>query len=401
MALDEDFDAGAEEGALVANIAHFARVLRTAGFNIGPARVLDVLEAVRVVGIADRRDFYWALRCVFVARASERELFDQAFHIFWRNPRLLERALALAMPDSATSEVVAEPVNRRLGEALSAGAERSPSSADDEGPSDATPSWSNQELLQGKDFEQMSGEEMALVKRVIAKLRLRFPRFPSRRYQMHARGNRFDMRTTLRHSLRGGPGVISLAMKRRRVFEPPLVILCDISGSMSVYSRMLLHFVHAIMSDRSRVHAFVFGTRLTNISRAFAEKDVDLALERVALQVDDWSGGTRIGACLRTFNRHWSRRVLGQGALVWLISDGLDRDAGEGVAREAERLSKSCRKLVWLNPLMRFAGFAPRALGMRALAPHVDELRTVHNLKSLEDLGNAFMSATLEREQRT
>jgi hypothetical protein len=225
-------------------------------------------------------------------------------------------------------------------------------------------------------------------------MRLDLAEVPTRRFRVHPRGARIDMRRTLRQSLRGGPQALTLARAQPRTLPPPLVILCDISGSMSRYSRMLLHFMHTLTGDRERVHSFVFGTRLTNISRHLENTDVDAALDRISGAVDDWSGGTRIGACLHDFNRFWSRRVLGQGALVLLITDGLDRDLAAGLEQQAERLHKSCRRLIWLNPLLRYERFEPRAAGMRALLPHVDDFRTVHNLASLarlcEVLADAF-----------
>ena len=236
----------------------------------------------------------------------------------------------------------------------------------------------------------MSAEEVERARRAVARLRLPVPDVATRRFRPDPAGRRIDMRATLRASLRAGSGAMALARSRRRTRVPPLVLICDVSGSMSRYSRMLLRFAHTVASDRDRVHTFVFGTRLSNVTRHLRTRDVDDALARVAGSVDDWSGGTRIGECLHAFNRDWSRRVLAQGAVVLLISDGLDREAGAGLAEEAERLHKSCRRLVWLNPLLRYEGFEPRALGMRAILPHVDELRAVHNLASLEALVSAL-----------
>ena len=202
----------------------------------------------------------------------------------------------------------------------------------------------------------------------------------------------------MRAALRSGRDVIPLKWKSRRRRHPPLVVLCDISGSMSRYARMLLHFLHAITNDRDRVHSFLFGTRLSNITRHLRNKDVDLALEKVSKQVLDWSGGTRIGACLQDFNVTWSRRVLGQGAIVLLISDGLDRDDASGLSREMERLHKSCRRLIWLNPLLRYDGYEPKSQGAKAMMPHVDEFRPVHNLASLAEL-TAVLSRPVRRRQ--
>ena len=241
----------------------------------------------------------------------------------------------------------------------------------------------------------MSAEEIERAKRLIRTMRLPIMAVPTRRFSADDRGPRVDFRKTLRRSLRGGGAMIDLARKRRIRRHPPLVMLADISGSMDRYSRMLLHFMHAVTNDRDRVHSFVFGTRLTNITRQLRQRDVDVALARVGDLVEDWSGGTRIGHCLDDFNQVWSRRVLGQGAVVLLITDGLDRDAGDGLEAAMERLHKSCRRLIWLNPLMRYDGYAPTAAGARAMIKHVDDFRTVHNLTSLEEL-----TATLGREHR-
>jgi uncharacterized protein with von Willebrand factor type A (vWA) domain len=205
-----------------------------------------------------------------------------------------------------------------------------------------------------------------------------------------AHGPRIDLRGTLRTSLRGNADVIPLRRRAQRKEHPPLAVLCDISGSMSRYSRMFLHFLHAITNDRDRVHTFLFGTRLTNVTRHLRHRDVDVALAGVARAVADWSGGTRIGASLKEFNLRWSRRVLAHNAVVLLISDGLDRDAGADLSEAMERLHKSCRRLIWLNPLLRFDGFEPVALGVRLMLPHVDAFLPAHNIDSLADLARAL-----------
>ena len=381
-------------GRLGPNLMHFARTLRAAGLPVGTGAVLDALRSVEAVGLARRDDFYWTLHAVFVRRADQRPLFDEAFHVFWRNPRLLERVTSLLLPTVQTPpRGDARPLSRRLSEALFAGAQGTPRLREEEEEVDATLTWSDREILRERDFEQMSAAELARARAAIAKLRFAVPPAPSRRYRPHARGSLVDMRTTLRRSLRRGAGDVQLARRRRLDRPAPIVVLCDISGSMSRYSRVLLHFAHALARDRTRVHSFVFGTRLTNVTRQLRDRDVDAAIERASEAVADWSGGTRIGQCLDRFNREWSRRVCGRGAVVLFISDGLDRDAGEGLGPQIERLRKSCRRLVWLNPLLRFEGFEPKAAGVRALLPHVDELRPVHNLESLEDLAAALLAA--------
>ena len=376
-------------GRLLANIMYFARALRAAGLPIGPGKVLAAVEAVRAVGIADRSDFYWALHAVFVNRRDQRELFDQAFHIFWRNPELLEKMMGLMLPAIRGAEQ-GEEMSRRLAEALHPGegsGKDRPSETEIE--VDATMTFSARELLQKMDFEKMSNAELARARAAIRRMVLPLADVATRRFAPDPRGARTDMRASLRAQLRSGD-LLSLKRKRRRRRPPPLVVLCDISGSMSRYSRLFLHFMHAVTNDRDRVYTFLFGTRLTNITRFLRQKDVDIALDRVAGAVEDWSGGTRIGQCLAEFNRRWSRRVLGQGAVVLLITDGLDRDAGAGIGQEMDRLHKSCRRLIWLNPLLRYEGFAPKSLGMRAILPHVDEFRPVHNLESLDELVTAL-----------
>ena len=379
-------------GRLLANLMYFARTLRAAGMPVGPGRLLAAVEAVRAVGLTNRRDFYWTLHAVFVNRRDQRELFDQAFHIFWRNPRILEKALAMVLPQTRmdTGAPQVEMI-KRLAEALhgnSASAREEP--AEERLELDAALTFSERELLQKADFEQMSTEELHLAKRALARLRLPLMAVKTRRFAPDPAGPRVDMRATLRAALRNGAGAIPLKRRRVRTNHPPLVILCDISGSMSRYSRLFLHFMHAVTNDRDRVHTFLFGTRLTNVTRYLRAKDIDVAVDRVTGAVDDWSGGTRIGDCLAEFNRRWSRRVLGQGAVVLFISDGLDRAGGEGLAPVMERLHKSCRRLIWLNPLLRYEAFEPKSLGMKAILPHVDEFRPVHNLASLGSLIEAL-----------
>ncbi len=383
-----------EGGRLAQNLMRFGRVLRAAGLPVGPGKVLDAIRAVETVGISSRADFYWALHAVFVNRRDQREVFDQAFHVFWRNPKIMERLMALVLP-SFRAEGVGDQmeVSRRVAEAMQGNAGAFPETQTEENNEievDATLTFSEKEVLRAMDFEKMSADEIRKAEAAIRRLAARIKMEPTRRFRPDPSGSRIDLRQTMRSALRGNPDVIDLKRRRRVMKPPPLVALCDISGSMSRYSRLFLHFLHAVTNDRDRVHSFVFGTRLTNVTRDLRQKDIDVALARVAQHVEDWSGGTRIGATLHEFNTRWSRRVLGQGAVVLFISDGLDRDAGAGIEREIERLHKSARRLIWLNPLLRYEGFAPKSMGVRALLPHVDEFRPVHNLESLEALATAL-----------
>jgi len=348
---------------------------------------LEALRAARLVGIGSRNDFYWALHAVFVNRRDQRELFDQAFHLFWRDPGLLERAMALAVPSPPGDQ---DQTSRRVAEAMktvrSGAVDDRTVKQEETVEGDAAHSWSRREILQKKDFEKMAAEEIRAARQHIQRMRLPIMAVPTRRWRPDQAGARADMRASLRAALRSGGAVIPLRRRKRRRRHPPLVILCDISGSMDRYSRMFLHFMHAITTDRDRVHTFLFGTRLTNITRYLRHRDIDIALDKISRVVEDWAGGTRIGRCLHGFNRDWSRRVLGQGAVVLFISDGLDRDAGDGLGAEMQRLHLSCRRLIWLNPLLRYEAFAPKSIGIRAIMPHVDEFRPVHNLDSLRTL---------------
>ncbi|GMU73508.1 MAG: VWA domain-containing protein [Burkholderiales bacterium] len=373
---------------------HFVRVLRATGVPVGPAKTIDALAAAEAVGLENRSDFREALASVLCSRREHLDLFEQAFELFWRNPKLLEKMAAALLPQvqGRTGEEQAPPdVPARLAEALAPPREDAPARAgDDEVTLDAAFTFSPREVLQHHDFATMTAGELGQVRRMIARLRLPLPEVALRRMRRDDRGRRVDLRATLRRMAGAAGRAAPLAFRARRRAPPPLVVLCDISGSMDRYSRMMLHFLHAITNDRHRVHVLLFGTRLTNVTRHLKHRDVDVALARVAASVEDWAGGTRIGASLAEFNRRWSRRLLGQNAVVLLISDGLDAEAGTGLDAEMERLAKSCRRLVWLNPLLRYADFEARPAGIRAMLPWVDDFLPVHNLASLEALAETL-----------
>lgn len=373
---------------LSANVMHFARVLRGAGIPVGPDRVIDALHALALTGIENRDDFYWTLASVFLDRREQFDLFDQAFDVFWRNPRLLERALALKLPAAEQRDPDARKPSSRIADPLAVAARLDDTQESEE--ENANPSFSGRERLRRADFDTMTGQELAQAKALIARMRLPIPDVRTRRLRPAPQGERVDLRATLRASVRGGTGLIPLRRCTSARRHPPLVILCDISGSMNRYARMLLHLVHAITNDRDRVHTFLFGTRLTNITRHLRHRDVDVALSGIARSVEDWSGGTRIGSAVHAFNLRWSRRVLGQNAAVLMITDGLDRDTHAGLGDEMARLRRSCRRLLWLNPLLRYQDFEPRAAGMRAMLPHVDALLPAHNIDSLAGLAQAL-----------
>jgi uncharacterized protein len=373
---------------LAANVMHFARLLRRAGLPVGPAETLAAQQALTRIDLGNRAETRTALRAVMTHRHEHAEAFDQAFALFWRDPTAAEQAAAMALLEAQKDKKLERPppAARRVAEAFQQKREHRPAAQDEPPVQDAVLTVSDQERLQRMDFEAMSADEIATAKREIRRLTLPLDVRRTRRLRPDARGPSTDLRRTIRNSLRQGGEILEIARSRRQTRPPPLVVLCDISGSMSRYAQILLHFLHAVTNDRDRVHVFLFGTRLTNITRQLRNRDPEVAFQTVSHTVPDWSGGTRIGEALATFNRRWARRVLGQGAVVLLITDGLDRDGAAHLADNMDRLHRSCRRLIWLNPLLRWSGFEPKSQGIRAMLPHVDDFRPVHNLDSLRAL---------------
>ena len=372
------------QGSLAENIMLFARLLRATGMPVGTGSVLNAIRAVSLIGIESQQDLHTVLLCQFVSRREQMPVFDQTFALFWRNPKLMEKLMGAMLP-TLQSDQDQQPLIRRLGEALSSSNTQSSGQDEEQVELLANLSASESEILQSRDFEQMSESELQVAKKMLKHLKLPVKPIQTRRHQASVSRARIDMRRTMQNSLRNSE-LIPLQFKRQITRPPAIIVLCDISGSMAQYSRMFLHFMHAMTNNGDRVHSFLFGTRLTNISRYLRNKDVDLALEETAKAVEDWSGGTRIGFCLKQFNQHWSRRMLGQGAVVILLTDGLDRGESPELGKQMERLSKSCRQLVWLNPLLRYKKFEPRAEGVRIMLPYVDVFRSAHNINSLAEL---------------
>ena len=390
-----------DDPKLAENITHFARALRRAGLPVGTHHTLDAIRAVEAVGFTDKTDFYWTLHACFVSRPDHAQVFTQLFRMFWRDPKQIEDLMAIMLP--AMSRLAQsrppDPGDTRASAALTEGTEP-PDAPEDESSEeteieiDASRTMSAEERLRSLDFEQMTVEEAAAARRMLARLTLPVAPLRTRRAKPSPQGARIDTARTLRNAVRNGGEMRKLSYSVPRLRWPALVTICDISGSMSQYSRMVLHFLHAVANEKgagwAKVHGFTFGTRLTNITRHFLQRDVDAALAAAGAEAQDWEGGTRIGDCLHTFNRDWSRRVMGQGAVVLLITDGLDRGDPDLLAAEMKRLHLSARRVIWLNPLLRWDGFAPKARGIAAMLPHVDSLRAGHSIKSLEDLAMAL-----------
>ncbi|CUH50600.1 vWA domain-containing protein [Shimia marina] len=390
-----------DEPKLTHNITWFARALRKAGLPIGTGRLLDAIRAVEAAGFTSKEDFYWTLHACFVSRPEHRVVFAQVFRLYWRDPRFLEHMMSMMLPAvrGVQEDRATQAGEKRAAEALLDGFDQTvPEGQHEEQGTeielDASMTMSSEEKLRTLDFEQMSTEEIAQAKRMLSRLTLPVDPIASRRTQVAARGRQLDWRATLKHAMRHGGNVSNLKHKDRSERWPNLVVICDISGSMSQYSRMVLHFLHAVANHKgagwAKVHGFTFGTQLTNITRHLATKDVDAALTAAGAEAQDWAGGTRIGECLHAFNRDWSRRVMGQGAVVLIITDGLDRGAPDALAKEMKRLRLSARRLIWLNPLLRWEGFAAKAQGIRAMLPHVDSFRAGHSIASIEALAEAL-----------
>jgi len=388
-----------EGGRLADNIVYFARALRTAGVPVGPRAVLDAIEAVDVARIGNRQDFYWTLHAVFVKRHEHSILFDQAFRIFFRKRAFLDKLIAAMLPEQKVDEAEKPPPGmQRIQDAL--GPQQREAQEKSEVEIDARLTVSDREGSAKKDFAQMTAAEIAAARAALARMRLPLDEVKTRRLGPSRRGRLIDLRRTVRASMKAGGALIDLKYLGERTKAPPIVALLDISGSMSQYTRLFLHFLHAVTDARKRVHTFLFGTRLTNVSRALRSKDPDEALAACSSHATDWSGGTRIATSLHDFNKHWARRVLTQGAVVLLITDGLERDGDDTLAFEIDRLHRSCRRLIWLNPLLRYEGFQPRARGVRTILRHVDELRPIHNLESMHDLIRALAQGSGDGDRK-
>ena len=397
-------------GKLVANIVYFVRTLRRAGVPVGSAQTLQAIRAVQAAGFTQRRDFFFTLRATLITRIEHLDVFERIFSMFWRDPEFLEVMVQTMLPMIQTQAAKGDKksAEQRAAEAMMDGAPPPPQSdiqdSREEVEVDAEFSFSANEKLGSMDFEQMSNAEMVAAKQTIKSMSFPIKPIPSRRLIPSPTGSRIDARATFRATMRAGGEAIELPKRKPKTRPLDLVALCDISGSMSTYSRLFMHFLHSVSLTRgqgwAKVHAFTFGTRLTNITRSLSKRDPDAALEAVGKQSQDWDGGTRIGDSLDAFNKYWSRRVLARGAFVLIVTDGLERQNTDQLEREACRLRRSARKVIWLNPLMRWEGFTPQAAGIRALLPHVDSFHSCHSLNSLRDLADALSSGGLDEKQR-
>lgn len=370
---------------------------------VAPSQIKDLIRAVDVVGFKKKSDFFETLRACLITRPEHMAAFNQVFNLFWRDPEFLNKMMQTLLPFAQNMDEVLppKPAATRAAEAMS---EPTPNNAEDQTQAneeiilDAQFSFSQNERLTSMDFEQMSNAEVRDAEKVISTLRFNLPKSLSRRYRPSISGSRIDARATFHKARTSGGEILKLVKKKRTKKPRNLIILCDISGSMSTYSRMMMHFINALtinsrsytQSEWDNIHAFTFGTKLTNISRMIGEKDPDIALSTVGKLVQDWDGGTKIGANLEDFNRNWSRRVLSSDAVVLLMTDGLERDDVDLLESQIRRLQLSCSHLIWLNPLLRYEEFEPLASGIKTILPHVDKMVSCHNINSLTELSAAF-----------
>lgn len=408
--LDEAIEAAGTN--LVGRVAKFAQLCRAQGLPIATGQVIDCCRALHCIEIADQTEFYQACRCTLLTRHIDEPLFSYLFARFWlgrdvRPLSIIDRETHSALLDKQDPNQVgaqaggaeAQAVRLLIDMPESEAVDEEPEAEDDSAP-DQTAAYSAREVLRQRDFSQLEAAEIAEVRRLIALLRWQPATRKLRRTKQAAKGPRSDPRRAFRLSLATGGEMMSLPRRVHRRKPRPLVLICDISGSMERYTSLLLRFLHALRQGRGGVETFVFGTRLTRITRQLRRRDTDAALAEVASEVVDWGGGTRIGDSLATFNRRWGRRVLGHDAAVVVISDGWDRGEPQVLAAEMAHLQRLSHRLIWLNPLLGLAGYEPLTRGMRAALPFVDDFLASHNLASLEQLGAFLRDLDDQRPER-
>jgi len=378
-----------KSGNLLTHMLAFGYLLREMGVPISPGQMVVVADSLEHIPITRREDFKAALRCMLVLRREDLPLFDNAFEFYWRQAH--ENDLDSMLMQAIVPQAKVPRRQLRLPRRKPDEPEQ-PEEEQEREELELQLTFSHDEQLRKKDFAQCSWEEVQAAKQLIQRMRWRLEERPTRRRRAARRGRLLDFRRTLRRNMRFGGEPLLLAWRETRTTPRPLVVICDISGSMERYSRILLQFVHAITAGLGQVESFVFGTRLTRITRQLRQQDIDDALDMVSKHVMDWSGGTRIGDAVKAFNYRWGRRVLGHGPVVLLISDGWDRGEPELLRREMDRLQRSCHRLIWLNPLLGSPGYEPLTVGMQAALPFVDDFLPVHNLVSLEQLGARLAS---------
>ncbi len=387
----------ASENRITQHIIAFGRVLRRAGLEVATAQIMDAMRAMQLIGLRSRADVYQALFSIFVTRREQVELFNQAFHLFWRAPSKLPQVMSLILPQLKMPETAQSKQSLRVKQALAENeAQIKPPQSrpknEQKEAVDLVLTYSSLEVLRKKDFAAFTNEEVEMARQLLSEMNWNIPSKRTRRFNPNAKGRMLDLRKTVRKNMRNEGELIQLSWRGNQTRMRDIVVLCDISGSMERYSRMLLHFIHTITAGMRRVETFVFGTRLTRITRYLKQRDIDDAVSSVSQKVNDWAGGTRIGDALKDFNSLWTRRVLRSGTVVMVISDGWDRGDIPLFEREVARLSRSCYRLIWLNPLLGYENYEPLTRGIQTAMPYIDDFLPVHNLESLEQIGEVLSS---------
>ena len=408
---------------LLFRLTEFGRILWEVGIDVGPRKMLDLTETLAYVDVTNKEDFYNTLKCSLLAKHEQEALFDQMYLYYWYMRDQLDKKKAdapgtarrdekhLRLPPSELKRL-AEHLNApqeqrkdlraemRESERRRRDSDRRDDDTDDDTANPHGLAYSAIEALRKKDFESFTWDEVQEAKKLMAEMRWHLGMRPTRRKRPSRRGSYPDMRRIVRRNLKYGAELLELTWRETKRKPRPLVIICDISGSMSLYSRLLLHFIHTISNGLLNVEAFVFGTRLTRVTRQLKKRDVDDAVRDVSKTVQDWSGGTRIGDALHYFNHKWARRVLGRGAVVLIISDGWDRGEPGVLEAEMDRLQHSCHRLIWLNPLLGSPDYRPLTIGMKTALPYIDNFLPAHNLDSLIQLGNLLATIDDSRPMR-
>jgi uncharacterized protein with von Willebrand factor type A (vWA) domain len=408
---------------LLYRLTEFGRILWEVGIDVGPGKMLDLVETLNYIDITNKEDFHNTLKCSLLAKHEQEMIFDQMFLYYWyMRDRQEKKAETPGVTKREDKPLRLPPSERkRLAEHMNAAveqrkeikpemreterkrsiAEREDAEKEDDDTNPQGTAYSAIEMLRKKDFESFSWEEVQEAKKLMAEMRWRLGLRKTHRKAPAKHGSLPDMRRIVRRNLKYGAELLELTWRETRQKPRPLVIICDISGSMSLYSRLFLHFIHTISNGLLNVETFVFGTRLTCITRQLKRRDVDEAVQDVSKSVQDWSGGTRIGDALHSFNRYWARRVLGRGAVILIISDGWDRGDAGTLEIEMDRLQHSCHRLIWLNPLLGSPDYRPLTIGMKTSLPYIDNFLPVHNLDSLISLGNLLSTIDASRPVRS
>jgi uncharacterized protein with von Willebrand factor type A (vWA) domain len=382
-------------GAFLSNCLLFVRALRQAGIPVGLDQAQAFARALEWIDLGSRDEVYHTARSLLVSRYEHLRLFDVIFSRFWRPFTRADGRQRQTMPRAPRHKLHDQPFTivtymahkARLGDPEIDVADKSGTS-------------SNIEILQRKEFSEMAPEELEQIKHLIGQMRWRISLRETRRRRPHRRGDTLHMRAIVRDAARHSGIPLTLARQRRKLKQRPLVIVADISGSMEKYARLLLQFLYSVTHSLQRVECFVFGTRLTRITGQLKVRNIDQAIDQAAREVVDWAGGTRIGASLRSFNQHWSRRVLHRGAVVLLISDGWEQGDPAVLAAEVRRLQRRCHRLIWLNPLLGRDTYQPRVGGMQAALGHIDDFLPIHNFQSLESLAQHLGALDGRRDVR-